>query len=112
VTLAVQNSALTLIMHYSRVSASSSRIYSAATAVLMNELFKGLISLVIAFIRMDVGSPYDLTQVSFSVGDRGVVVRLRKLWREIFSSDCWKLSIPAILYGAFLSAAVLEQSHI
>lgn len=112
VTLAVQNSALTLIMHYSRVSASSSRIYSAATAVLMNELFKGLISLVIAFIRMDVGSMYDLTQASFSAGDRGVVVRLRKLWREIFSPDCWKLSIPAILYGAFSSAAALEQALI
>ena len=112
VTLAVQNSALTLIMHYSRVSASSSRIYSAATAVLMNELFKGLISLVIAFIRMDVGSMYDLTQTSFSAGDRGVVVRLRKLWKEIFSPDCWKLSIPAILYGAFSSAAALEQALI
>lgn len=112
VTLAVQNSALTLIMHYSRVSASSSRVYSAATAVLMNELFKGLISLVIAFIRMDVGSMYDLTQTSFSAGDRGVVVRLRKLWREIFSPDCWKLSIPAILYGAFSSAAALEQALI
>jgi len=76
----------------------------------MNELFKGLISLLIAFLRMDVGSMYDLTQASFSAGDRGVVVaRLRKLWREIFSPDCWKLSIPAILYGAFLSALLYNK---
>ncbi|KAJ3568562.1 hypothetical protein NP233_g5628 [Leucocoprinus birnbaumii] len=68
--------------------------------VLMNEILKGLISLVIAFTRTDVGhaSMYDMAQAPFPAGSRGVVGRLRKLWREVFSPDCWKLSIPAILY--------------
>jgi UDP-sugar transporter A1/2/3 len=30
-----------------------------------------------------------------------MVARFRTLGKEIFSPDCWKLSIPAILYGAF-----------
>jgi UDP-sugar transporter A1/2/3 len=77
-------------------------MYSAATAVLMNEILKGLISLVIAFTRTDGGhgSMYDMAQAPFPAGSRGAVGRLRKLWREVFSPDCWKLSIPAILYGA------------
>jgi len=78
----------------------------------MNELFKGFISLAIAFMRTDVGSMYDLTQASHPAGVRGVVARLHKLWREIFSPDCWKLSIPAILYGVFLSATSLGQAQI
>ncbi|EKM82615.1 hypothetical protein AGABI1DRAFT_68391 [Agaricus bisporus var. burnettii JB137-S8] len=97
VTLAVQNSTLTIIMHYSRVSTPSSQRYSAATAVLMNEVMKGLISLIIAFSRLDSGHApmYDMTQAA---GSRGRVTRLRRLWRDVFSPDCWKLSIPAILY--------------
>ncbi|TFK42507.1 nucleotide-sugar transporter-domain-containing protein [Crucibulum laeve] len=93
ITLAVQNSALTIIMHYSRVSTPSSRAYSAATAVLMNEILKGLISLVIAFVRIDTGYPHDMVQAPSSI-----LTRLRKLSRDVFSQDCWKLSIPAILY--------------
>lgn len=93
-------------MHYSRVSTPPSRTYSAATAVLMNEIIKGLISLVIAFTRVDAGhtSMYDMAQAPYPAGGRGTLSRLRKLWRDVLSPDCWKLSIPAILYGAsFLS---------
>ncbi|KAH9483916.1 UDP-galactose transporter [Psilocybe cubensis] len=101
VTLAVQNSALTIIMHYSRVSTPPSRTYSAATAVLMNEILKGTISLLIAFARIESPSAYEVGQVSH-ISQRSLVnrlsVRLRKLSKEIFSQDCWKLSIPAILY--------------
>ncbi|KAJ7940550.1 nucleotide-sugar transporter-domain-containing protein [Mycena leptocephala] len=82
VTLAVQNSMLTLIMHYSRVSTPPSRTYSAATAVLMNEILKGSVSLLIAFLRLDV-----------TLG-----ARIKRLAQDVFSQDCWKLSIPAILY--------------
>lgn len=105
VTLAVQNSALTIIMHYSRVSTPPSRQYSAATAVLMNELLKGTISLIIAFSRVDSqGTSYDSAQVSYTSQrtpnlNQRFVGRLRKLSKEVFSPDCWKLSIPAILYG-------------
>ncbi|KDR81685.1 hypothetical protein GALMADRAFT_239807 [Galerina marginata CBS 339.88] len=102
VTLAVQNSALTIIMHYSRVSTPPSRTYSAATAVLMNEILKGTISLIIAFSRID-STPniYETGQAPYASQRPSAnrhLTRLRKLWREVFSSDCWKLSIPAILY--------------
>ncbi|KAF9013896.1 nucleotide-sugar transporter-domain-containing protein [Cyathus striatus] len=96
VTLAVQNSALTIIMHHSRVSMPPSRAYSAATAVLMSEILKGFISLVIAFARIDPS-----TQSSYaheSAQALSLPGRVRKLYRDIFSTDCWKLSIPAILY--------------
>jgi hypothetical protein len=68
----------------------------------MSEILKGLISLIIAFTRTDVGyaSMHDMAQAPFPAGGRGLVGRLRKLWRDVFSPDCWKLSIPAILYGA------------
>ncbi|KDQ33061.1 hypothetical protein PLEOSDRAFT_1091306 [Pleurotus ostreatus PC15] len=74
VTLAVQNAALSIVMHYSRVSTPPSRSYSPAAAVLLNEVLKGSISFVIALWRV-YSNP-----------------------SEVFSPDCWKLSIPAILY--------------
>jgi len=99
-------------MHYSRVSTPPSRAYSAATAVLLNELLKGFISLVVAYTR--IGSPnsrnLDAFQVPISsqgfcsrLCPRAVLFRIRKLGREVFSQDCWKLSIPALLYGQSFS---------
>ena len=103
-TLAIQNSALTIIMHYSRVSVPPSHRYSAATAVLMNEILKGTISLIIALMRTDI-SAYDLVQAPLLSGQHPYshiyIFRLRKLWKDVWSPDCWKLSIPAILYGKF-----------
>ncbi|KAG5647229.1 hypothetical protein DXG03_000764 [Asterophora parasitica] len=109
VTLATQNSALTLIMHHSRVSTPPSRAYSAATAVLLNEVLKGLISFIIAFYRVepqpaDRGAspshPAGLHRASIFTSSLLTTIprRLAKLSRDIFSPDCWKLSIPAILY--------------
>jgi solute carrier family 35 (UDP-sugar transporter), member A1/2/3 len=84
VTLAVQNAALSIVMHYSRVSTPPSQAYSAASAVLLNEILKGSISFGIALWRLssnpDVRRPFN------------------QLLHETFSPDCWKLSIPAILY--------------
>lgn len=78
----------------------------------MNEILKGLISLIIAFTRLDAGhtSMYDMVQAPYPAGSRGVMSRLRKLWRDVFSPDCWKLSIPAILYGA--SCDTLERTKL
>ena len=91
-------------MHYSRVSVPPSHRYSAATAVLMNEILKGTISLIIALIRTDI-SAYELVQAPLLSGQHTFshkcTFRLRKLWKEVWSPDCWKLSIPAILYGKF-----------
>ena len=81
-----------------------SRRYSAATAVLMNEILKGSISLIIAFIRIDPPS-YEIAQAPFPPGQHPhpytYFLRLQKLWKDVWSPDCWKLSIPAILYGKF-----------
>jgi len=70
-------------MHYSRVSTPPSQSYSPASAVLLNEIFKGSISFGIALWRIsrtDIRRPFN------------------QLLRDIFSPDCWKLSIPALLY--------------
>lgn len=87
-------------MHYSRVSIPPSRAYSAATAVLLNELLKGFISVVIAFIRLDRTTSYSDSMPSLW-NPRTMLSRFQTLGKEIFSPDCWKLSIPAILYGAY-----------
>ncbi|TRM57601.1 nucleotide-sugar transporter-domain-containing protein [Schizophyllum amplum] len=102
VTLAVQNSMLTIIMHYSRVSTPPSQAYSAGTAVLMNEILKGLISFAFALARVDApspSSPYLLdAPKARSQLLRSAVHRFTRVSRDVFSPDCWKLSIPAILY--------------
>ena len=103
VTLAVQNAMLTLIMHYSRVSAAPSHTYSAAAAVLVTELLKGGISLVVAFTRLDSYAPQYLPNGAAATtpwwNPWMLLARFRRLGKEVFRSDCWKLSIPAILYG-------------
>lgn len=108
VTLAAQNALLSLVMHYSRVSTAPSETYSAGTAVLMVELLKGAISFVIAYLRIENTTAYNLPS-NASPSRSSPLARLRKLWREIFRSDCWKLSIPAILYGTFLYLHALRE---
>jgi UDP-sugar transporter A1/2/3 len=102
VTLAVQNAALSIVMHQSRVSTPPSLSYSPASAVLLNELLKGSISFIIALARVKEVAEVPWSRLSFF----GVVSSLPFPWTspflqvcsEIFSPDCWKLSIPAILY--------------
>ena len=84
-------------MHYSRVSAAPSETYSAAAAVLMTELLKGFISLTVAFIRLDYLTPNGASGSSLW-SPRVLFYRFRRLGKEVFRPDCWKLSIPAILY--------------
>ncbi|KAK9368289.1 nucleotide-sugar transporter-domain-containing protein [Lipomyces kononenkoae] len=92
VTLTFQNSALILIMHYSRVMPGydgSSR-YFASTAVLLNEVIKlCLCSTVVAYDR------------GFQLG-----------WKEVFSRDCWKLAIPACLYTVQNSLQYVAVSNL
>ncbi|KAJ7264952.1 nucleotide-sugar transporter-domain-containing protein [Mycena haematopus] len=102
VTLAVQNAALSIVMHYSRVSTPPSLSYSPASAVLLNELLKGGISFLIALARVPQVAERPWSRMSFWT----VVRELPYPWTspfwwlcgEILSPDCWKLSIPAILY--------------
>lgn len=133
-------------MHYSRISTAPAQSYSAASAVLVNEVLKGTVSLLTAIKRIDnqmtaeqnhlrsptVGSragglrsdgeKSDLARYSGSTATSGPGLdfssrrtteslpmlkfcsafikkdRWKRLSSEIFSPDCWKLSIPAILY--------------
>jgi len=102
VTLALQNAMLSVIMHYSRVDSSPAETYSAATAVLMVELLKGGISFAIAFARTEPSKSYTPNALGIPPSPlmihQPLVSRFRRLWKEIFRPDCWKLSIPAILY--------------
>jgi len=112
VTLAVQNAALSIVMHYSRVSTPPSLAYSPASAVLLNEILKGSISFLVALSRsplLNQQHQYPLTRRSaksisfapnhhYSSSPYVYVQAFTHLCQEIFSPDCWKLSIPAILY--------------
>lgn len=111
VTLALQNAFLTIIMHYSRITSSPNKTYSAASAVLLNELLKGSISVLIALKNIDTNlsapthplSEKDALR-SQPLAPRGSAwsmlhpSRLQALRTAVFSPDCIKLSIPAILY--------------
>jgi UDP-sugar transporter A1/2/3 len=112
ITLALQNAFLTIIMHYSRISASPDKTYSAAAAVLLNELLKGSISVLIALRKID----HDLSVAAAPAiyGEKESRLRpsprssrlptlihssrLRVLSKSIFSPDCYTLAVPAILY--------------
>lgn len=92
-------------MHYSRVSTPPDKAYSAAVAVLLNELLKGSISLAIALARVDGYRHTEYRPVGVYTGQPTFFhtiklwpSRFRRLGKEVFSADCWKLSIPAILY--------------
>nr|XP_031863462.1 uncharacterized protein CI109_001338 [Kwoniella shandongensis]KAA5530534.1 hypothetical protein CI109_001338 [Kwoniella shandongensis] len=114
VTLALQNAFLTIIMHYSRISTSPNKTYSAASAVLLNELLKGSISVVIALKRIDneMNATSAPPPVYYEKGDSKDHARrssyklpsllhpsrLTALSTALFSPDCYKLSVPAILY--------------
>ncbi|KAL5476431.1 hypothetical protein ACEPAI_3436 [Sanghuangporus weigelae] len=90
------------LMHYSRVSTPASKSYSPASAVLLNEILKSTISFVIAFARTPSTPSIGLTPRRSSRGlvraPVSCIGRLTRLSGEIFAPDCWKLSIPAILY--------------
>jgi UDP-sugar transporter A1/2/3 len=112
VTLALQNAFLTIIMHYSRISALPDRTYSAAAAVLLNELLKGSISIVIALRKIDADLSSSSAPAVYSEKDSRIrpsqrssrlptlfhSSRIRVLTKAIFSPDCYTLAVPAILY--------------
>ncbi|RPB11885.1 nucleotide-sugar transporter [Morchella conica CCBAS932] len=89
VTLTFQNSALILIMHYSRIMPMTSQHrYFTSTAVFLNEVIKLAICVWVALRdRRKIDGP--TTMMSQSV---------RQLYTEVFRPDNWKLAIPACLY--------------
>ena len=98
VTLTVQNSALILIMHYSRVMPTSSGTrYAASTAVLMNEVIK----MAICFV-LNAREQKTLLGSTFTI---------KKALLATFTEDAWKLMIPAGLYTVWCHVVSLICSH-
>ncbi|KAL2260084.1 hypothetical protein VTK26DRAFT_6023 [Humicola hyalothermophila] len=89
ITLTFQNSALILVMHYSRVmTPPGGQRYFASTAVLLNEILKLAISLT-----------FSLHEASRSLAPQTpVTVLFEQIYNTVFSGDSWKLAIPAVLY--------------
>jgi UDP-sugar transporter A1/2/3 len=83
VVLVLQNSALILIMRYTRTSVEKDQLYLASTAVVMSEALKTLTCLLV------------LSQLVGSLKGLGLFLR-----REVLhnSSQAIKLGIPALLY--------------
>ncbi|KAF9450244.1 hypothetical protein P691DRAFT_665751 [Macrolepiota fuliginosa MF-IS2] len=100
VTLAVQNAALAIVMHYSRISTPPELAYSPASAVLLNEILKGSISFIMAIWNVfSSPSPADFPRYASPPAPlKKLSLALSSVCADIFSPDCWKLSIPAILY--------------
>ncbi|KAK6535408.1 hypothetical protein TWF694_001869 [Orbilia ellipsospora] len=91
VTLTFQNSALILIMHYSRIMPTSpGGRYLTSTAVLMNEVIKLLICSVVAY--------YDQTKKDDQNEKASIWRTAWNVYSEVFKRDSWKLAVPAILY--------------
>lgn len=98
VTLTIQNSALILIMHYSRVMPGySDKRYMASTAVLLNEVLKLAICV-----------PLNWRDQKRTLGEEYTFMRA---CRATFTRDAWKLTIPAVLYTVSITgrASTLPQ---
>jgi hypothetical protein len=85
VVLVVQNSALILMMRYTRAGVSSDQLYLASTAVLMSEIVKTLVCLYVVYTLLPTRSLSKLVDFLY----RQLVVQ----WRETI-----KLALPAVLY--------------
>lgn len=89
ITLTFQNSALILIMHYSRIMPmTSSHRYFTSTAVFLNEVIKLSISLTMALYDMSSNLPSNTPATTL----------FSNLSEAVFTGDSWKLAIPAMLY--------------
>ncbi|CAO3613885.1 unnamed protein product [Mucor fragilis] len=86
-TLVIQNSALILLMRYTRASVPVDKLYLASTAVLMSEAIKTLVCLVVVY-RLLPSHGRSLKKL-YTFLYRELVVH----WKETI-----KLAVPAILY--------------
>ncbi|CAH1757168.1 10877_t:CDS:1 [Entrophospora sp. SA101] len=83
ITLCIQNSALVIVMRYSRLNEDKSTLYFTSTAVFLSELSKLIICSYMA--------------LNNQIQEKGKW-SVKELYNEVFAPDAWKLSIPAILY--------------
>ncbi|KAI8083794.1 nucleotide-sugar transporter-domain-containing protein [Thamnidium elegans] len=87
ITLVVQNSALILMMRYTRSSVPADKLYLASTAVLMSELLKTVVCLFVVYSLLP-NSKKSIPNFS-SFLYRELIIN----WKETI-----KLGLPAILY--------------
>nr|POE47026.1 udp-galactose transporter [Quercus suber] len=91
VTLTFQNSALILIMHYSRIMPPvNGQRYYTSTAVFMNEVLKLVISVTMAL--------YEIASSPNTSEHSTAMSLFAELSGAVFTGDSWKLAIPAMLY--------------
>jgi UDP-galactose transporter len=89
--LVFQNSALILIMHYSRIMPPvNGERYFTSTAVFLNEVMKLAISLSMALYEIATNPKTPETSTAAGL--------FSELGRAVFTNDSWKLAIPAMLY--------------
>ncbi|KAB5566721.1 nucleotide-sugar transporter-domain-containing protein [Coniochaeta sp. 2T2.1] len=89
ITLTFQNSALILIMHYSRIMPpQGDHRYFASTAVLLAEVLK-----------LGVALTFAIYEASRSLAPQTpATVMFQQIYNSVFTGDGWKLIIPATLY--------------
>ncbi|TQN68254.1 UDP-galactose transporter, partial [Colletotrichum shisoi] len=89
ITLTFQNSALILIMHYSRIMPpAGDHRYFTSTAVFLNEV-----------IKLSICSTCSIAEVSRTLApSTPATVIFEQIFNSVFSGDGWKLAIPATLY--------------
>lgn len=85
--LVVQNSALILVMRYTRANVEEDKLYLASTAVVMSEVFKSVVCLGLLYFSFDSRKRSFARLVSLL--NRELILK----WRETA-----KLAIPATLY--------------
>jgi len=101
--LTVQNSALILIMHYSRIMpVFDGHRYFTSTAVFLTEVIKLALSLTIAL--------YDISQSL--PPNTAATVLFEQLWRNVFGGDGYLLTIPATLYTLQNSLQYIAVSNL
>jgi UDP-sugar transporter A1/2/3 len=89
ITLTFQNSALILVMHYSRIMPLvGGHRYHTSTSVFLNEVIKLAISLTMALYDISTNLPPN-TPATTLFGN---------LVTAVFTNESWKLAIPALLY--------------
>lgn len=103
VTLTFQNSALILIMHYSRMMpAVNGQRYHTSTSVFLNEVLKLTISFTVALYQLSkILSPNTPATTLFAT-----------LISAVFANESWKLAIPALLYTIQNSLQYIAVSNL
>jgi len=103
VTLTFQNSALILILHYSRIMPLvGEHRYLTSTAVFLNEVIKLAVSLTIAM--------YDISRTL--PPSTPATVLFEQLYMSVFSGDGYKLAVPATLYTLQNSLQYIAVSNL